>query len=471
MLYSMTGFGTSESTINGKQIVVEIKSLNGKQFDVVTKLPPILRSYELEIRNLLNNTLLRGTIDLSISVKQEGASKPMTVNTGLAIFYYQSMKQIAEKLNIPQDNILATLMRMPEVVAPEQDVLPDEEWQVVKKVLQEAAQQLMQHRKHEGMALYNDMHKRIGNIETLLEKILPLEGQRTEKIRITQAQIEHKIGVLNYQKAQKDELLNSQVQQSEVLKKETDEANQVVQELKGKENELVQNIEKNKKAAKRLERAISEIIAREIEQARKKAEEEARKRAAEEKTAAARTGTVTGAKVTAPSTTVPAPAAPKNAAPSYSLSLTPEVSALSSNFQANKGSLPWPVDKGFIAEPFGVHHHAVAEKVVVENQGIEIQTSPGATARAIFDGIVTSVSYIPGMGQLVIILHGEFFTAYSRLENVGVKKGEKVHIKQQLGNVMLNDDNVPMMHFELWRVGSNNKASPVDPANWIAPMR
>jgi uncharacterized protein (TIGR00255 family) len=182
-LYSMTGFGRAESELQGRQVVVEVKSLNGKQFELSTKLPPILRSYELDIRNLLNSLLIRGTFDLTISVKQEGASKPMMVNTSLAAYYYQGMQQIAKQLNIAEENILSTLMRMPEVVAAEQDVLPEAEWAHVKKVIEIAAGKLMEHRRNEGEALYKDMHQRINNIEGLLEKILPLEGLRTEKIR------------------------------------------------------------------------------------------------------------------------------------------------------------------------------------------------------------------------------------------------------------------------------------------------
>ncbi len=179
----MTGFGRAEATINGRQVVVEVKSLNGKQFDVITKLPPILRLYELDIRNMLNATLMRGTIDLNIAVKQEGANKPMTINTGLAVYYYNGMQQIAQQLNLPQDNILSTLMRMPEVVAPEQDVLPEAEWLELKKVVEAAAALLMQHRKNEGQALHKDLHQRIQSIESLLEAIIPLEAERTEKIR------------------------------------------------------------------------------------------------------------------------------------------------------------------------------------------------------------------------------------------------------------------------------------------------
>ncbi len=183
MLYSMTGFGRAESIVNGRQVVVEVKALNGKQFDINTKLPPILRSYDLDIRNMMSTMLQRGTIDLTISVKQEGASKPMVINTDLALFYYQGMKQIAEQTGLPQDNIISTLMRLPEVVAPDTDVLPEAEWIGVRAVIEQAAKDLMQHRKHEGEALLKDISLRINNIEQLHAKILPLEPERIERVR------------------------------------------------------------------------------------------------------------------------------------------------------------------------------------------------------------------------------------------------------------------------------------------------
>lgn len=179
----MTGFGRADAAIGNRQVVVEMKALNGKQFELMTKLPPILRNYELDIRNLLNSMLMRGTIDVSITVKQEGASKPMVVNTDLAMFYYQGMKQIAEQVGIPTDNIISTLMRMPEVVAPDQDALAVEEWEKVKVVVEKAASNLMEHRRHEGEVLYKDIHSRISNIEQLLEKVIPLEGERTTRVR------------------------------------------------------------------------------------------------------------------------------------------------------------------------------------------------------------------------------------------------------------------------------------------------
>ncbi|RYZ17501.1 MAG: DUF1732 domain-containing protein, partial [Sphingobacteriales bacterium] len=132
---------------------------------------------------------IRGSIDFNISIRQDGASKPMVINTGLAVYYYQGMKQIAQQLGIAEDNILSTLMRMPEVVVPEQDVLPEEEWAEVKTIIEAAAENLMEHRKNEGAALLKDLSTRIRNIEGLLQDVLPLEATRTDKIRsrITQS--------------------------------------------------------------------------------------------------------------------------------------------------------------------------------------------------------------------------------------------------------------------------------------------
>ncbi len=179
----MTGFGRAEATVNHRQVVVEIKALNGKQFDLNTKLPPILRSWELDIRTLTNNLLIRGTIDLTISVKMDGGAKPMVVNTGLAVFYYNAMKQIADQTGATPDNIISTIMRMPEVVSQDSDVLPEEEWEMVKAVIVKAAEDLMDHRRKEGEALLKDITHRIHNIDELHNKIVPLEAERIERIR------------------------------------------------------------------------------------------------------------------------------------------------------------------------------------------------------------------------------------------------------------------------------------------------
>ncbi len=183
MLYSMTGFGRAAANIAGRQVSAEIRSLNGKQFDILSKLPYMLRAYESDVRATLSGILLRGTTDVTIAIKQDGSSKPVSINVDLAAAYYKGMKEIAARLGIPEEQSLATIMRMPEIISTEQDVLPESEWVEVKKLVIEAAQQLMEHRKEEGKSLERDLMQRIDNIEGTLQKILPLEGARTERVR------------------------------------------------------------------------------------------------------------------------------------------------------------------------------------------------------------------------------------------------------------------------------------------------
>ncbi len=179
----MTGFGREEATIGSYQIVAEIKSLNGKQSDVNTRIAPVLRPYEGEIRALVNAKLGRGTIDITISVKQDGVSKPMSINTNLAKSYYKGMLEIATELGLPHENILATLMTMPEIVAPDQEALQEEDWTAMKTVIATAVENLRTHRRVEGVSLQQDLENCIQNIENGLQEILPFEPLRIERLR------------------------------------------------------------------------------------------------------------------------------------------------------------------------------------------------------------------------------------------------------------------------------------------------
>ncbi len=163
-----------------------------------------------------------------------------------------------------------------------------------------------------------------------------------------------------------------------------------------------------------------------------------------------------------PVATVPSRPAPKPAA-AVNLGLTPEAAALSAGFAANRGRLPWPVEKGFIISQYGRHPHPIAAKVMIENDGVDIQTSAGATARAVFEGTVSKIFYVPGFGNNVLINHGEYFTVYNGLSGVSVAAGQQVKTKQSIGTVGPNDEGVHVIKFQVWK-GSSTQ----NPMGWIA---
>jgi len=183
MLKSMTGFGRAEQTVNDKTFLVEIKALNGKQFELQLKLPPLLRPYEFEIRNTLQEQLIRGTIDCTVTIKQNGTSRPVNINTELIKAYYQQIEKLAVELNIDTNSVLSALLRLPEVVTPTNDVLSEPDYAEFGKVLAGALADLNTHRMDEGAVLEKDLVKRITMINEQEEAILKLEPNREKRIR------------------------------------------------------------------------------------------------------------------------------------------------------------------------------------------------------------------------------------------------------------------------------------------------
>jgi uncharacterized protein (TIGR00255 family) len=183
MLKSMTGFGRAEQTVNDKTFLVEIKALNGKQFELQVKLPPLLRPYEFEIRNTLQEHLVRGTIDCMITIKQNGTSKPVNINTDLIKAYYKQIETLADDLKIDTNAVLSALLRLPEVITPTNDVLAESDFAEFSKVLLEALNNLNQHRIEEGAVLERDLVKRISKIHEQEEAILKLEPNRMKRIQ------------------------------------------------------------------------------------------------------------------------------------------------------------------------------------------------------------------------------------------------------------------------------------------------
>ena len=183
MLRSMTGYGRSERTINEKNFIIEIRSLNGKQFELLLKLPVQLKPYEFEIRSMLAEKLIRGSVECTVAIKQNGASKPSSINLDLAASYFQQLKTLADKLNADDSQLLSSILRLPEVVANSTDVLTEPEWDVFKVALQDAITMINKHRMDEGTVLEQELLGRISNIEKSQLKVLELDPARKVKIR------------------------------------------------------------------------------------------------------------------------------------------------------------------------------------------------------------------------------------------------------------------------------------------------
>lgn len=193
MISSMTGFGRAEQTCGGKTFLVEIKALNGKQFDIQMKLPPLLKPYEFEIRNLLQENLIRGSVDCFITIKQNGTVKPVVINTDLIRSYYKQISELADELEMDKQSVLASLLRLPEIVTPSTEVLSDNEFQEFTAVVKQAIRELKKHREEEGASLCKDLRLRMENIKEQEERILLLEPRRKEMIKeeIRQLLAEH----------------------------------------------------------------------------------------------------------------------------------------------------------------------------------------------------------------------------------------------------------------------------------------
>lgn len=199
MLKSMTGFGRSEQTVGDKTFLVDIKSLNGKQFELSLKMPAFIKPFEFDIRTLLSKRLGRGTIDCTISLKESGSAKPVSINTDLAKAYYQPIAELSKSLNLDPSHILSTLIKLPEVITPTGETFTDDEWQAFQKVIIAAIDDLNLHRLEEGRIMEEDLLLRINNILKQQETIATLEPLRKQKIRegLTKVLEEH-VGKENY---------------------------------------------------------------------------------------------------------------------------------------------------------------------------------------------------------------------------------------------------------------------------------
>lgn len=222
-----------------------------------------------------------------------------------------------------------------------------------------------------------------------------------------------KVTDLNNRKKQQTKVLNQKMSEYSKLNQEKTEQSAYYSQLKSKERELKNLLEKQRKAEQELQNAIEKMI-----------EEEAKRKG-----------------------------------PAHT-----QDKALSDNFEKNKGKFPWPTEQGVITDRFGEHAHPVLKTVIIRNNGVDITTQPGSTARSIFNGTVSKVFYIPGSNSAVIIRHGEYISVYANLKDVYVKAGDKVTTKQSIGLIYTDADdaNKTVLKFQIWK--ENVK---LDPEKWI----
>lgn len=292
---------------------------------------------------------------------------------------------------------------------------------------------------------FNQAYKRL----KYLQEFAAYRKRQAEYIESKQKDLNVKIVQLDKTKEEKHSLLIEQQKEKDNLGKERSTQQSVVSTLSKQEGQLKAAQRDVQKRIAASNRAISAAINREIAEARRKAEEAEKA----ERAAAA-------AKAKAANKDAPAAAPVVRKTTADVLNSTPEAARLSNDFLGNRGRLPWPVAKGIPIQGFGVYY---SEGIQNNNDGIDIRTSPGSSVRAVFDGEVTKVLDILGT-YIVVIKHGEYFTAYSNLKNISVSNGQKVSTKQSIGSAATDGaTGETVISFKLYK-GS----TAVNPEIWLS---
>ena len=193
MILSMTGYGKAVATFNEKKISVEIKSLNSKALDLSTRVAPLYREKEMEIRQMIQQKVIRGKVDFAIWIEKDAATEAAPINVALIENYYNQLQNVAKRLGLSCQEVnggniasdwMKVLMRMPDVMSRQEiEELSDEEWTVVRQAIDDALCALVDFRKQEGSALEKKFNEKIDHIEALMLSIEPYEKARVEKIR------------------------------------------------------------------------------------------------------------------------------------------------------------------------------------------------------------------------------------------------------------------------------------------------
>ncbi|MEX2595575.1 MAG: peptidoglycan DD-metalloendopeptidase family protein [Salibacteraceae bacterium] len=263
---------------------------------------------------------------------------------------------------------------------------------------------------------FNQAYRRL----RYLQQLSDYRQRQAESIIHTQNSLEAKRKMMEQQREEKNQVLNAQNQEKLTLNRERQEKERELKSLSSKQAQYKKELQAAEKAAAELRNLIKKAIEREIAARNKEA------------------GTS-----------------------GSSYNLTPEARELGKNFVANKGKLPWPIDKGEITAYFGEQPHAFLKGITVKNNGIKISTTENSRARAVFDGEVTKILIIQGAGKAVMVRHGEYISVYTNLKETFVNTGDKIKTKEEIG-IILTDRGKTEFEFQLWK-GTDL----MDPSFWI----
>ena len=250
--------------------------------------------------------------------------------------------------------------------------------------------------------------------------------------------------IIGVQKTEKQKLIVENEKEKTELEKEKQIQQELEKAIKKDKKQIVAEIKKKQQETRAIDNQIEKLLKAAIAAANKKTATAVAKANPKTITAAATKATETSAKIV----------------------LTSEGQLIANNFKANKGKLPWPVEKGFVSLGYGDQAHPVYKTLVVHNSGVEITTDQGASARAVFGGEVISVMVLSPVNKAVMIQHGDYFTVYQNLSSVSVSKGDKVSTKQPIGKIRTSGDTgKTVLKFT---ISQNTTYS--NPASWLFNM-
>ena len=266
-----------------------------------------------------------------------------------------------------------------------------------------------------------------------------------EEIKTKSAQLLTFNSKLEVQKTEKQKLIEEQEKERLKLEQDKKEQEILVNSIKKEKKKTLAEIKKKQQESRAIDRQIDKLIREAIIEANKKAAEANRKANPKKVVTAAET---------------------KAIETSTKIILTPEAKIIADNFKANRGKLPWPVEKGTVYSGFGDQPHPIYKTLTVHNSGVDIATEDGSNARAVFGGIVTKVIVLSPVNKAVFIQHGDYFTVYQNLSSVNVSKGDKVSIKQSLGRIRTNGDSgKTILKFMILQ-----NTTPNNPSSWLYNM-